>query len=204
LQEIPLLGGEKAVYDVRRLVYAIERHLGRQGSYFNAEERALFDKMLPKSTGSTSLGRLMDATACALEVCQHRSYDGEPAMKLERWLSEGRVDRSLVCQRKGDTLLDLDLFEVVLDARTGKKDVAASYIHSVLQGLMDMAMDRAEDNGQRSIGLTGGVSYNFMICHWAGRMAKARGMELVLPRELPNGDGCISAGQCAIAAASMR
>ena len=72
LQELPLIGGEKAVYDVRRLVFAAQRMLGRDGSYFAPEESGLFDKMMRKSTSSTGMGRVLDMVACTLDICQYQ------------------------------------------------------------------------------------------------------------------------------------
>jgi hydrogenase maturation protein HypF len=85
LQEIPLLGGEKAVYDVKRLVFAIKEALGQDGGYFTDVDSALLRKMMTKSPRTTSMGRVLDALSCYLGICQYRSYDGEPAMKLERY-----------------------------------------------------------------------------------------------------------------------
>jgi hydrogenase maturation protein HypF len=87
----------------------------------------------------------------------------------------------------------------VFDTQGRREDIAATYVRAVLQGLVDIAADQARENGAKTIGVTGGVSYNRTITSWVQGMAKERGLELLVPRELPNGDGCISAGQCAIA-----
>ncbi|MCE5297001.1 MAG: carbamoyltransferase HypF [Euryarchaeota archaeon] len=204
LQEVPLLGGERAVYDIRRLVFAAERTIGREGSYFDGKDAELFVKMLPKSTSSTSLGRLMDTVSCALGICEYRSYDGEPAMKLERWLEAGKVDPSFRYVREGDVIMSLDMLPYVLDGKGRKEDIAATYIHAVLEGLVDIAAERARTSGRDIIGVTGGVSYNWTVTRWIEHMAAERGLRTVIPKELANGDGCISAGQCAIALASMK
>jgi hydrogenase maturation protein HypF len=204
LQEIPLLGGEKAVYDIKRLVFAAERTIGREGSFFDGKDAELFVKMLPKSTSSTSLGRLMDTVSCALGICEYRSYDGEPAMKLEKWLEKGKVDPSFRYVREGDVIRSLDMLPYVLDGKGKKEDIAATYIHAILEGLVDIAAERAEMNGRDVIGVTGGVSYNWTVTRWIESMAAERGLRTVVPKELANGDGCISAGQCAIALASRK
>jgi hydrogenase maturation protein HypF len=199
LQELPLIGGEKAVYDVRRLVFAAQRMLGREGSYFTESEAALFDKISRRSTSSTGMGRVLDMVACALDICQYRSYDGEPAMKLEPWLARGIPDPTYQCIVEDGVVRSVDMMTYVLDAKGRREDVAATYVHAVVQGLVDIAADRATENGADAIGVTGGVSYNHTITKWVETMAKERGLRLLVPRELPNGDGCISAGQCAIA-----
>jgi hydrogenase maturation protein HypF len=199
LQELPLIGGEKAVHDVRRLVFAAQRVLGGEGSYFTDEEAALFDKISRRSATSTGMGRVLDMVACALDICQYRSYDGEPAMKLEPWLARGRPDPTYKCLIEDGVVRSVDMMTYVLDAKSRKEDVAATYVHAVVQGLVDIAADRAIENDADAIGVTGGVSYNHTITKWMETMARERGLGLLVPRELPNGDGCISAGQCAIA-----
>ena len=204
LQELPLLGGEKAVHDVRRLVFAARRTLGLDGGYYDEDDSALFDKMLKKSTSSTSLGRVLDATACALDICQYRSYDGEPAMKLERWLEMGKIDRSFNPVLDGNIVRSVDMFSYVLDSTGRKEDVASTYVNAVVRGLVEIAARRAKEKRSDKIGLTGGVSYNSTIVDWVVMAAKEHGLEVLTPLELPNGDGCISAGQCLAALAKTR
>jgi hydrogenase maturation protein HypF len=120
-------------------------------------------------------------------------------MKLEQWLSRGRPDRSFQCIVEGGIVRSVDMMTYIFDAPGRREDIAATYVRAVLQGLVDIAADRARENGAKAIGVTGGVSYNRTITNWVEGMAKERGLELLVPRELPNGDGCISAGQCAIA-----
>jgi hydrogenase maturation protein HypF len=70
--------------------------------------------------------------------------------------------------------------------------------------MVDIAADRAEQEGIRRIGLTGGVSYNVPICEIAIRRIRERGFEPLLHDRIPNGDGGISAGQNVIAGLSAR
>jgi hypothetical protein len=46
---VPLLGGEKAVYDVRRIAFALAEMTGGGVDYFKENERELFRKMMPRS-----------------------------------------------------------------------------------------------------------------------------------------------------------
>jgi hydrogenase maturation protein HypF len=68
-----------------------------------------------------------------------------------------------------------------------------------MRGLVDIAVDEAERIGVKHIGITGGVSYNKAISSMANELVEARGLRLVCHDRLPNGDGCIAVGQCAIA-----
>ncbi|MCQ2085758.1 MAG: carbamoyltransferase HypF, partial [archaeon] len=84
LEYIPLLGGQKALHDLRRLRFAIDTMNG-DGNHtsFTDSEAAILEKLMGKSVQTSSFGRLLDAISFYLGACETRSYDGEPAMKLE-------------------------------------------------------------------------------------------------------------------------
>jgi hydrogenase maturation protein HypF len=201
LREMPLLGGEKAVYDVRRLAFALAEMTGGGLDYFPEEEAEVFRKMMPKAGRCTSFGRVLDAISCYLNVCQYRSYDGEPAMKLERWLASAKRLDLVPVVRRGDVIDTAEMFRTMMEAKGSVADRAGSMTYAMLRGLVDMAIETAEDEGVQHIGLTGGVSYDRPISKWCQEMVGEGGMTFVAHDLTPNGDGCISTGQCAVALA---
>jgi hydrogenase maturation protein HypF len=199
LQEIPLLGGEKAVYDIKRLVFAVREILGQDGGYFTDVDAALLRKMMVTSPQTTSMGRVMDALSCYLGICQYRSYDGEPAMKLEKYLEKGEPIVELAAEVKNGVVQTVPLFAQLFESDGSKQDLAISFVKAMLESLVDIACLEAETKGLGSIGLTGGVSYNAKVCRLTKEIARTKGFDLLLPDQVPNGDGCISTGQCAVA-----
>jgi len=199
LQPIPLLGGEKAVRDPRRLVFAMDEMAGRPGGYFNDDEAAVLRKIMRNSGTTTGFGRLLDALSCHLEVCQKRTYDGEPAMKLEALLERGQVLDGLSAERRNGTVMTIPLFQQLREMRGPREDLALTYVSAVLESLVEAAADEASRKGLDVIGLTGGVSYNGVVSSLTESMVRSRGLKFVCPDRLPNGDGGISSGQCAIA-----
>jgi hydrogenase maturation protein HypF len=199
LQEIPLLGGEKAVYDIKRLVFAIREMLGQDGGYFTDVDSALLRKLMGKGPNTTSMGRVMDALSCYLGICQYRSYDGEPAMKLERWLEKGEPNVELAAEVKNGVVQTVPMFAQLFGSKGRKEDLAISFVKGMLEPLVDIACLEAEEKGLKSIGLTGGVSYNATVCRLTKEIARSKGFGLLLPDQVPNGDGCISTDQCAVA-----
>ncbi|MGD1059879.1 MAG: carbamoyltransferase HypF [Methanomassiliicoccales archaeon] len=198
LQEIPLIGGERAVYDVRRLAFAIRETAGLPYDE-GLPEAPLLRKIMPSSPKTTSLGRLLDAVASELGVCSYRSYDGEPAMKLERHLEKGIASIPIEIKRHGGTIQTVPMYAQMVRSRGTPDDKARSLVTAVLEGLVDIAVDRASSAGLREIGITGGVSYNRTITATVEALANRRGFALVCPDNLPNGDGGIATGQCAVA-----
>ena len=52
------------------------------------------------------------------------------------------------------------------------------------------------DNGLTRVALSGGVAYNAAIRETIRKEVEAAGLSLLMNREYPLGDGCISYGQC--------
>ena len=202
LQNIPLLGSEKALYDLRRLKFAIDEMNGENNDLFNEKDSEVLRKMVSSSVKTSSLGRLLDALAFTLGVCETRTYDGEPAMKLESLLSTGRFIEGFETETKNGEIMTADLFSRIKDCQK-KSDVAYSIVKNVMDEMVNISCDDALSNGTDYIGITGGVSYNGPICSMVEESVKKRGLKLIRHRNVPNGDGGISVGQAAIALRSI-
>ena len=198
LENIPLLGSEKALYDLRRLKFAIDKMNGTENNSFNDQETSILSKMMNTSVKCSSMGRFMDAISYSLNVCEFRTYDGEPAMKLEPLLAIGKLIPGFEVERTGDTIKTVELFSKI-NKNQSPQDVAYSMVFNVMKELVHSAVECAESEGIDSIGLTGGVSYNSVICNMFSELASESGHGLIFHGSIPNGDGGISVGQAAIA-----
>ena len=198
LEGIPLLGSEKALYDLRRLRFAIDAMNGEENNSFTESEASVLMKMMDKSVKCSSMGRLMDALSYSLGVCSVRTYDGEPAMKLEPLLASGKLISGFETEISGGEVKTADLFSRI-DKSQKPADVAYSIIYNVMRCLTEAAAEAADSDGIDSIGITGGVSYNSVVCDMFSEIAKGSGHELIFHNNIPNGDGGVSVGQAAIA-----
>jgi len=196
LQNIPLLGSERALYDIRRLKFAIDEMNGTENHDFTDQEAAVLRKLMPKSVVTSSFGRVLDAISYSLGVCSVRTYDGEPAMKLEPLLARGRLVEGYETETVNGVISTAHLFHPSGDR---KEDVAYSMVHGILSEMVQAASEAADSMGIRDIGLTGGVSYNRTISRMFMDLASATDHPFILHRDVPNGDGGISVGQAAIA-----
>ncbi len=199
LEPFPLLGGEQAVKYPKRLAHAIHRKLGRDSPYFDDKTTAIFDKLMDKSVDTTSFGRLLDAVSAALGVCTERTYEGEPAMKLERLQLEGDISRGYPVYLEGDTIYTLEAFLKMLQDDSPDPHRAASYTYHVACTLAEAAVSTAEDYGA-PIGISGGVSYNRPIVDHVRNKLKELGCDLLVHQKVPNGDMGVCVGQALIAA----
>jgi len=199
LQPFPLLGGEAAVRDPRRLVFALSSLAGLPLPYFGDQEAAVLQKLMATSPRTSGFGRVLDALSCHLEVCQKRTYDGEPAMKLEPLLGRGKASVPLRARRVDGVVQTAELFRDLAEAKGPREDLARSFVAALLESLVEAAADRAERVGVRKIGLTGGVAYDVPIAAMVKAMVERRGLEFVCHDRLPCGDGGVSSGQAAVA-----
>jgi len=74
-------------------------------------------------------------------------------------------------------------------------DIAASVQYNLARGIAAMAVRVAEERGIPRVALSGGVAYNKAIRETVLGEVQAAGLEVVMNREYPLGDGCISFGQ---------
>ena len=211
LEGIPLLGGDRAVVDPKRVVTALQLKLGREATMASPEEEDLYSKMLDKSVVASSMGRVLDAVSCIIGVCCKRTYEGEPAIKLEKWLEIGnpRFEFELEFAKKGEVEVakTLPMFNQLMDLKImterDRADAAASFVKTLVGGLADAACSDAESNGLKQVGLSGGVSFSGPITAWVKKTVEGRGLQFVGHERISNGDGGISIGQNAIAGARL-
>jgi hydrogenase maturation protein HypF len=200
LEYIPMIGGDKATKDPRRLVFAVFQKFGKN-KFFKDEEAELLAKIMDKSPVSSSLGRVLDALSCYLGICCTRTYDGEPAMKLEKYLSMGKPVYSFNVESKNGVVGTVDLFRQ-LDEKIKKElseqekaNLAISFVKTIIDEMTCIAIESAEKNDIKNIGITGGVSYNIPITEMVEKQVKKYNLNFCVHDRIPNGDGGISVGQ---------
>jgi hydrogenase maturation protein HypF len=217
LEPVAMPGGDLATRFPERMLYGIlpdERVitlLAERG--WGDVELRLLEKQIERGfnvTQTTSTGRLLDAAAALLGICRERTYDGEPAMKLESTAAGGTAETwDLAVSRDAgmETLSGRALMENAFsrmqdagtDNRRGVRDIAASFQFNLARGIAQMAIHAAERDGMMKIAISGGVAYNHAIRETIRREVIARGFECIINADYPLGDGCVSFGQCVYA-----
>ena len=144
-------------------------------------------------------------------ICCKRTYEGEPAIKLERWLEAGKPTFEFEVEfgRKGETeyAKTVPMFDQLLDLRidtdSQRADAAASFVRALVRAVTEHACASASQQGLRQVGLTGGVSYSGPITAWVKETVESEGLEFIGHERISNGDGGISTGQNAIVGAKV-
>ena len=151
---------------------------------------------------TTSAGRFLDAVAAWLGVCRVRTYEGEPAMRLEATATQGcaHVISTKLIYETGITRLDTaDLFAqlVRLSETASIQDVAATAQEALASGMAMLGMKIAEERSISSIAFSGGVAYNDHISSRIRDLCGAKGHPFFTNHLVPCGDGGVSLGQAA-------
>ena len=209
LQEQPMLGGDLATrYPIRIAAGILHQTIDIKNwllknsailPYGRAEAETILEQLTKGNvkTKTTSCGRILDAIAFILGICNERTYEGEPAMKLESAAIKGKDILKLEPEFEGDTLNTTWLIKEVFEQRNkfSPNDLACSAQLYLAHGLAQIAAQEAKHSGIKNIGFSGGVAYNQHITSTIKRIIKQNKLNFFVHEKLPTGDGCISLGQ---------
>ena len=213
LEQQPLLGGDvasryplrvaagmlaKAGAEIRPWLVQNSTHLP-----FGKTEADLILDRITKGSGAvetTSCGRVLDAVSAVLGVCYERSYEGEPAMKLESAALVGKDVLNLKPILHGDTLdtstMLRSIFENKQKLSTGNLAYSA---HAYLgKGLAALAIEKALLLGVKSVGFSGGAACNQILAKVMRGAVEDAGLRFLVHAAVPAGDGGVSFGQAVV------
>ena len=157
---------------------------------------------------TSSCGRVLDAIACLLGVCDERTYEGELAIKLEAAASKGdagEVKLEPIIEKVGGVKV-VDTSRLLIDllsalrTRVPRRHIAAAAQRAIAKGLASIAIDAASPRRMGVVGGSGGVFYNWAITAAVRKEIEKAGLRFVQHELLPPGDGGISIGQAVVAA----
>lgn len=207
LEEQPMIGGDLATKFPLRMLAGFfkenkkfEKWLlskSRFLPYGEEEANLILQQSKLKNTITTSCGRLLDAISALLGICYERTYEGEPAMKLESVALNGKSVLNLKPKIEKDVIETNSFVEEIFHnlKKYPIQDLAYSAQLYIADSLAEFAILEAERLGVRNIGFTGGVAYNEYIALRIKKMVEENGLNFFLQNKLPPGDGGISFGQ---------
>ncbi|TFF86473.1 carbamoyltransferase HypF, partial [Candidatus Thorarchaeota archaeon] len=155
---------------------------------------------------SSSAGRFLDAAAMVLGVCSENSYDAECPMKLEAVARPNtlRIDPFIVSGDYGALLDTTKSLEKLLDLKESGHsipDLAYTIQYHLGSSLAEIACQVADSEDIGRIGFSGGVALNHIVTQAIRSRVMNHGLEFLIHRNIPPGDGGVSVGQVASAAA---
>lgn len=208
LQPLALPGGDVAAREPWRMAAAALHALGRTGEitsrYPGRVQTSRLAAMLAQDAFAmtTSAGRLFDAVASLLGVCDVQQYEGQAAMQLEALVVSRRVASDGWSVGNGV----LDLRPLLERFATGGIDpvAGAELFHGTFAAaLADWAGQTARATGVSTVALAGGCFLNRVLTHALVRLLRERELVPLLAHALPPNDGGLSLGQAWIAAQAL-
>ncbi|MEW5825760.1 MAG: carbamoyltransferase HypF, partial [Candidatus Bipolaricaulota bacterium] len=152
---------------------------------------------------TTSAGRFLDAVAAWWGIARERTYEGEPAMRLEAAARRGHALTLDVPLIEENGLIQLDLpavFAAMDERRLAAPDAAATAQEVLARGAAALAVQTARARDIDLICLTGGVAANGAIAEGVRRETEVAGLRWRSNSWVPPGDGGVSFGQAVAAA----
>ena len=226
-----LPGGAASVRDARRNAFALLSELGllehpgaaRLLGSLDEQTRSVTATMIEHGINSprtSSMGRLFDAAAAILGICDKATYEGEPAIELEAaaWRAfssesacpTGNMASFSVTEssRPDDfhVLNSRPLFEALLEGiRTGVPagKLALDFHVTIARASARIASEICVHEDLDTVALSGGVFMNRLLLQLLTHELKDAGLAVLVPHAVPANDGCIAYGQAAIARARL-
>ncbi len=214
LEAQPLLGGDlasrypmrvaagilsKASVNVEPWIMQNSRYL----AHGEIEAQLILDQL--KRCGSaihtTSCGRVLDAVAAVLGVCFERTYEGEPAMKLESAALHGTDTLNLKPVLHGEILDSTSMLKTVFlnIGKVSTADLAYSAHAYLANGLASLAVEKASAQGVKNVGFSGGAACNQILAEIMRATIESAGLRFFVHESIPAGDGGVSVGQAVVA-----
>ena len=195
-----LPGGERAAREPWRTAAALcwetglDWHSGLRDSVLlkNAWQHGI------NAPTTTSAGRLFDAAASLLGLCDTASFEGQGPMLLET-AAQGAIDAiPLPLDKNADGLLVADWTPLLQALRHDEISVplrAMQFHLSLAQSIVEQAKRVHAGRPFDVVGLTGGVFQNRLLAELACEQLNAAGFSVHLPQLAPCNDGGLALGQ---------
>uniref|UniRef100_A0A7C4D7H4 Carbamoyltransferase n=1 Tax=Staphylothermus marinus TaxID=2280 RepID=A0A7C4D7H4_STAMA len=222
INQLPLTSDRDTFYPMRLLVGLmtimgydwndIERLLSRLGVY----DKSLFEYTIVyklvqsnKYTPASSTGRLIDLVSALLNVCSYRSYDGEPAIKLEALAD--RADRIVdipgfrIVNRDGLNKLDYySAIEWLIENRDllSPEVLARSFLYNLGYWFGELLTNSIKGlRIENTVLISGGAAVNNYIGMGFKQRLDEDDLKLYIPLKIPLNDEGVCFGQ--VVAASL-
>ncbi|MGC1462083.1 MAG: carbamoyltransferase HypF [Terracidiphilus sp.] len=226
LDYVPMPGGEAAIREPWRmalghlLAAGFSQNEARELVGATEQETRVMTRMIERRINApltSSLGRLFDAVASVVLNRRIVDYDAQAAIELEG-IAVDEPDRfcpvnyipeffSPGTEDSTPTLRLAQLWRAIVDdLRRGlpKQEIAARFHSGVAQGFIGAAANAREKTGIAQVALSGGCMHNRRLARLLRTGLEEEGFQVLQHRQVSPGDGGLSYGQAAVAAAILR
>ncbi len=183
-------------------VLATIRRLGlnKLFRYGDIEVSATLRKVIRASTYTSSTGRFLDSISALLGICVERTYEGEPAIKLEAAAKGGKlidIDDDFIGGQDGMYIvLTTKILNHVLEKLNhGSSSIAYTVQYLLGRSLGEIVVKALYGSRISTVILSGGAVVNSVIVKGLVDLLSGYGVDAHLPGRVPPNDGGIALGQ---------
>lgn len=210
---VPLPGGDKAAVEPWRMAVAFLWHYLGESVRFppgfvervGEQKIRMLLTMMEKGVNTpytSSAGRLFDAVASLLGLCDVSTHQAEAPVRLEQVATVEPYTRYPVIIKEGGISF-LPLFEELLNELASGIpvcDISARFHNTIAYLLLDEAKRLLQQTGVTRVVISGGCFQNKRLTEQLQRLFAEAGIPLYVPGRIPCNDGGVSVGQLTIAA----
>ena len=202
---LKLPGGDKVTGEPWRMVISM---LGKEGASFlrkvNKKDIELVLSMCDKNINSplsSSAGRLFDAAAALIGICEFASYEAEGPIKLEKLTQENENSsyRFKISKEKNKYIIDIKplFLEIIEDLKKKRsKSLIATKFHNTMVSIIVRVVSKlSKENKIKDIALSGGVFQNKYLKNKVTEKLSSLGFKVFSNVKFPVNDLNISLGQ---------
>lgn len=219
LEYIPIVGADQSIkYPSRMLVSYLHKMLGRDEDevvklinklnlvngfkYGISEVYAVLNQLRDPKLMTSSTGRFLDSISALLKLCFERTYEGEPAIKLEAAARGGRVidwvDNVITVYGGSYVILTTKILELLLEnIERPINDLAFTSQYLLGRALGEVVVRAVYGTRVDDVVLGGGAAVNSIIVRGIDDALGEVGLKTHLPSRIPPNDGGIAVGQVA-------
>jgi hydrogenase maturation protein HypF len=209
LKQYRLPGGEKAVEEPWRMAVSVltsENQIRLIEETIVSSKYRIVRRMVEAGFNApltSSAGRLFDAVAALLGLCDVATYEAQAAIRLEAAADPAVTGHYPFDLRDGVLDFGRTLCAVLAD-RENVGLAAARFHNTVVAGIVRVCEWVREERGLKRVALSGGVFQNEWILSRTTAALRERGFAVFTNTFVPPNDGGLALGQVAIAAERMK
>ncbi|MBD2189332.1 carbamoyltransferase HypF [Pseudanabaena mucicola] len=211
LRKFPLLGGDRAAKEPRRVALAMLWEIFGESLWeqedstvqmvlatFSSSELRMFRQILkkqPTMPQTSSMGRLFDAVASLLDVCHRASFEGQAAIALEDLSGDLDLDEFYPLDVKNNGEIGwTSLITSILENRQNQIEIAIIAI-KFHNSLVEVIVQIAKQIGIVQVVLTGGCFQNRYLTERAIQKLQQAGFRTYTHQQISPNDGGLAVGQ---------
>ncbi len=207
----PLPGGEQALKDVWKIgLSLLYKTYGQDIPYYKEEKTTpMLLQIMEKELNSPltcSIGRLFDGISAILGLSRNVSTEAEAAILLEEAAQGGAFlpVEDLFSEESDMAIISSEkIVSAVVKYIEEKKsinDIAYSFHRWIAEAALALAIQLRQRYSIDKVALSGGVFHNRLLLRLMLSGFEENGFTVLLPKNVPFNDGCISLGQVVVAA----